>query len=91
MLVTKINCVWFLIKSLSLCKKNLKTWAWGFRLSFYTKVNGKCLSRRKAIRYNYARSKSCITLEMSFGFTVINSSTFIKKHRLEIECDGYGL
>jgi hypothetical protein len=80
MLVTKINCVWFLIKSLSLCKKkNLKTQAWGFRLSFYTKVNGKCLSTRKAIRYNYARSKSCITLEMSFGFTVINSSTFIKK------------
>lgn len=86
MLVTKINCVWFLIKSLSLCKKkNLKTRAWGFRLSFYTKVNGKCLSTRTAIRHNYARSKSCITLEMSFGFTVINSSTFIKKHRLEKE------
>lgn len=49
-------------------------------MSFYTKVNGKCLSTCKAIRYNYARSKSCITLEMSFGFTVINSSTFIKKN-----------
>ena len=58
---TKINCVGFLIKSIFVLKKK-KFQAWGFRLSFYTEVNGKCLSTCEAIRYNYAMGKACITL-----------------------------
>lgn len=43
-----------------------------------SQVYGKCLFACTTIKYNYAVGKTRATLEMSFDFTVINSSTFIK-------------
>lgn len=43
-----------------------------------SQVYGKCLFACTTIKYNYAVGKTRATPEMSFGFTVINSSTFIK-------------